>query len=201
MLVFSLRAPRAGEGSHELYARGMLSEVLQGLAWWRLFRLRLARVAHVATLIADAAGPQQQLDGLFGRLRVNKAGYATLLNKYGRVLVGTLRVEQWWFLGVEGAAEPPTAQVKEDPVDEAEAGADADADADAGAEDDGLGAAEGAENEKELAAAAAEEGAAKAAAEAAAVADASDEDADEDGKSASSAGEASDAAATSASDE
>ena len=71
----------------------------------------------------------------------------------------------------------------------------------AGLEDDGLGAAEGAENEKELAAAAAEEGAAKAAAEAAAVADASDEDADEDGKSASSAGEASDAAATSASDE
>lgn len=199
MLVFSLHAPRAGEGSHALYVRGMLSEVLQGLAWWRSFRVRLARVALVAKHVTDEVGPRQQLDGLFGRLRVNKAGNATLLNKYGRVLVGTLRVTQWWYLGVVGVPEPPPAPVKEDPVADADAEAGADADVDAGAEDDGLGAEEGAENEKEAAAAAAEEGAAAAAAEA--MAAASDDDADEDdGKSASSAGEASEAGASDAGD-
>ena len=32
MLVFSLHAPRAGEGCHALYVRGMLSEVLPSAA-------------------------------------------------------------------------------------------------------------------------------------------------------------------------
>lgn len=151
----------------------------RGLAWWRSFRARLARVAAAAKLVAAETGTRPQIDGLSGRLHVNKAGNVKLLSKYGRVLVGTLRAEQWFYLGVKGVPEPPAAAVKEDVVDEAEAGAWDGALYDSGDEDDGLGADDGVLNGEEEAAAAAEIGAREVAAAAAADAGASDnEDAD-----------------------
>lgn len=111
-LVFSMTPPEEATARARL-CDGPLSVVTRGAATWTMITARLERVTCAAALFKDAIGHSKQLDGLFKRLIRTKSGDAVLLNKYERVLNGSVRAEQWFYLGVRGVERPPDVTVKE----------------------------------------------------------------------------------------
>jgi hypothetical protein len=123
-LVFSITPPEKATARARL-VDGLLSVVTRGIAMWTMIAARLERVTRAAALFENAIGRSAQLDGLFTRLITTKSGNAVLLNKYERVLNGSVRVEQWFYLGVTGAARPTDVTEKEDTGDFAKDDGDA----------------------------------------------------------------------------
>jgi hypothetical protein len=74
-LVFSLTPP-SDEGRARLLQAGLLAFLLRGRSLWQNLEACLIRVAAAADLFAKAFGPRSQLDGLLGRVKMDKAGNA-----------------------------------------------------------------------------------------------------------------------------